>query len=469
LVERPDWRDEPVVVVEADAPAAKVLFTNRAARRLRIHPGMQFAQAQSLTARLRATAVPPRRIHDAVDALLATLLSYSPVVAPERAQPGLFWLDPAGLQSLYSSLESWAAAVHGALPYAGAVVVGFNRLRCLAVARTRTGAWVLTTPEEERRLSAPVPLRRLSLPPALCDRLALLGVHTLRDLLALPAGEVRARLGADAVLHDLANGRFAPLQGAHIEAPLSVAIPVEPPEDNHARLLFLLKRHLHSALDRLAARCEALTVLTVGLTLEQAAPLQERIETAAPSLDVVRIADLVRLRLARLCFAAPVTELRLTLDAVQVRPEQLALLQGAPRRDLQAAGRAVARVNAAFGVGTVVRAELRPGHLPEAQFHWIPVREVQLPVPPEDTPPPLLRLLLPTPQRLPSRPQHEPERWLGDYGPVLCMHGPYRISGGWWRRPITRDYHYIETRTGNILWVFYDRERRLWCLQGSVE
>jgi protein ImuB len=47
--------------------------------------------------------------------------------------------------------------------------------------------------------------------------------------------------------------------------------------------------------------------------------------------------------------------------------------------------------------------------------------------------------------------------------------GPDVLSGGWWRRTIHRDYYFMETVRGDLLWLFYDRRRRQWFLHGRVE
>jgi protein ImuB len=48
------------------------------------------------------------------------------------------------------------------------------------------------------------------------------------------------------------------------------------------------------------------------------------------------------------------------------------------------------------------------------------------------------------------------------------MYGPDRIAGGWWARMRERDYYYVETRTGEILWIYYDRPARRFRLHGIV-
>jgi protein ImuB len=34
---------------------------------------------------------------------------------------------------------------------------------------------------------------------------------------------------------------------------------------------------------------------------------------------------------------------------------------------------------------------------------------------------------------------------------------------------VHREYYFAETRKGDLLWMYYDRPRRRWFLQGRVE
>ena len=77
-------------------------------------------------------------------------------------------------------------------------------------------------------------------------------------------------------------------------------------------------------------------------------------------------------------------------------------------------------------------------------------------------------MLLPPP---PHRSTHD-DGWVVSglsYGAVLKLHGPYLLSGGWWRKEVRRDYSFAETKRGECLWLYYDRERRRWYLQGLVQ
>ena len=479
LRERPEWRSEPVVIVEDDRPLAEIIWTNRAALDLRVQRGMRFGQAQALASRLRAAVVPAADIATVVNELLVWLLRFSPNVEPAQLWPGVFWVDASGLELLYATLRRWAEQVRAAVAAQGfvaSVVVGFQRFSVFAIARTRTDTLVLTDAAEEARLARNVPLAQLDISPKLRDQMAVLGVHTLGDFLALRASDLRLRYGEEAEhLHAQASGvTWEPLKPEHPAEAVHREVQIEPADDDLARLLFTLKSMLHEIVNELVARSEAMVALRLVLSLDHASAIQERIEAAAPTLDVVQLLDLVRLRLSAKALAAPVTQINAEAEALRVHPEQLLLLRGTQKRDLAAARRAMAQVKAAFGHNSVVRAKLLARHLPESSFRWEPIHEVNAPAPAPavagvGSSLPLVRRLYAEPVALPPMPTHEPEGWLGVHGSVQQMHGPYRISGGWWLGRIERDYFYAETTTGEILWLYYDRPRRRWFLHGIVD
>jgi protein ImuB len=56
------------------------------------------------------------------------------------------------------------------------------------------------------------------------------------------------------------------------------------------------------------------------------------------------------------------------------------------------------------------------------------------------------------------------------HGPVSRLRGPYLVSGGWWRGGgVHREYYFAEMKSGDLLWIYYDRGRRQWLLEGRVE
>ncbi|MCB1154837.1 DNA polymerase Y family protein, partial [bacterium] len=92
----------------------------------------------------------------------------------------------------------------------------------------------------------------------------------------------------------------------------------------------------------------------------------------------------------------------------------------------------------------------------------------------EATKPRLIRTMHAKPKPLPTQRRHDTatDGWMvagPAAGPVVRSHGPYLVSGGWWRKEVRRRYFYVETQRGQWHWIFYDERRRRWFEQGRVE
>jgi protein ImuB len=489
LRQYPEWVPYPAAVVAEDKPQGLVLWVNEKARQLGVLPGIRYAAALSLAAGLHASEIAPPEIHNAVKNLARRLMCFTPEVEPAAEEPGVFWLNGVGLKYLYPSSLKWAHALHAdiaAEKFQVSVVAGFTRFGTYAVAKTKRGVTVFTDPVEERLAAEKVPLQRLDLDPDFRDTLFKLGIKTVGALLALPPVGLRERFGQKAYrLHRMAAGDlWMPLDPYKPEEPVKQHRILDDPENDTTRLLFLIKQLLHPMLAALAARAQALETLWIALLIDKADRLKEQIRPAAPTLNSSQILDLVRLRLESMQFSAGVTEIELKAEACAATVEQLRLFSEGSVRDLDAANRALARLRAEFGDSAVVQAKLRDGHLPEARFAWEPLSRVKLPrkdlnglndlnVLNSQTAKVLVRRIMAKPMPLPGVPRHTHEDgWLilgHKYGSVDKLSGPYVFSGGWWNREIKRDYYFAETRRGAIAWVYYDRVRRRWFLQGWVE
>jgi len=487
----------PAAVVAEDKPQGLILWVNNKARRAGVLPGLRYAAAFSLASGLRAGEVSPAEIDKAVAALTEELIRFSPEVEPATEEPGVFWLNGMGLSRLYASAQKWGYAIHRGIQAQGfqaGVVVGFTRFGTYAVARVKKGITVFSDPAEEKRAAQEVPLDRLDLDPGFRDTLFKLGIKTVGALLALPAAGLRERFGPRAHrLYRMAAGElWTPFAPCRPEELITQRRILDDPEDDVTRLLFLIKQMLHPMLVALAARTQALAGLWLDFLIDRGGRLKEQIRPAAPTLEAVQILDLVRLRLEAIQFAAGVVEIELGAEAAPATVEQLRLFGEGAVRDLDAANRALARLRAEFGEQAVVRAKLTNGHLPEARFAWEPLTRVRLPkndLNPStalragsaerlndlnvlNPPRILVRRIMAKPLPLSSAPHHSHEDgWLllgPKYGPVDKLMGPYVFSGGWWHREIQRDYYFAETRRGDLLWLYYDRVRRRWFLQGAI-
>jgi len=476
LRERPAWRAGPVAVLANDRSDAPLVHVNAIARRAGLVVGMRHGAARDRVPALRAAAVTAGQVIIAVEDLVVALQTFSPRVEPDPEQPGVFFVDPEGLGQLYGGPRNWATSVHRYLDGRGfrsAVVIGFGRFSTFAVARGRSGPLVVPSAHRTRELAEQVPLEALGITAELRDALGLLDVRTIGDLAGLPGDAVRARFGEEAAhLHALSSDDpQLPMQARAQDEPVRVELALEPPDDDLARLLFGIKGGLHEMARALAARQEVLSALRLELSLEGSEPVVERVEPAAPTRDVVLLVDLVRLRLGDTRLCAPVTAVTLVAESARATGEQLVMWRE-PERDLRAGERALARVRAAFGPRSVTKACLEDAHLPEAAFSYEPVGNLARPVRSRDpaTPntPPLVRRVLPRPRPIAARSGSDPASGPALEGAPLRLFGPYRVSGGWWRRTVERDYYYAESG-GELLWLYYDRPRSQWFLHGIVD
>lgn len=485
-----DWAGHPTAVVAEDKPQGEVLWINRQAHAARIRTGMRYAEALSLVGTLRAGVVSPEEIAAAVDEIAAALRRFSPEIEPCRwpGEPGVFWLNASGFERLQPSLQKWAGGIGQSLreaKLAATVVVGFDRFSTYALARRHSddGTLVLRSARAERERSGAVPLDVLNLDPKLRDDLARLGIDDVEGMRRLPAGALMERFGRQS--HDLQR-----LVNGDLPAPLEPAVAVEAvrgsyevdPEDrclDRQALLFLVKQCLGELEAEVRRRGESFAAIVLRCQLDDGCPdHEERIEPAEPTLDPVQLVDLVRLRLESVTFQAPLLGFELLAETAATRREQRELFAERPKRDLKAANRALARLRAELGERAVLRAVSRDGHLPEARFGWQTLKEIgQRKLPFEDQladtvrEAPLVRRLLPEPMPLSSSKDPTDGWFLGGLagGPVQQLWGPFTVSGGWWRRTQHRDYYFVETRRGDLLWVYHDRTRRRWFLHGTVE
>jgi protein ImuB len=499
--DRPEWAGLPIAVVEDDRPQAKVQWVSRSAQQLGIRVGMRYAAALGISRELRAAPIAAARMAEVRAQLAGALHRCSPRVEPDAERPGVIWIDPSGMVSLFGSYERWAQSIAGELvahDLFGAVVVGFVRMRCWAIARSRRDAFVVASEDEERRLAGRVAIARLDVPPELDAALEVLGLRTLDDLLALAPGELSVRFGPEAArLHALFAGALpTPMSPLVPTQPIAIEAELDPPDDDHARLLFCAKGALHALMIALGHRRLALAALRVTLALERGLTHVEELRPARATRDAAMVLELLRLRLANVSLPERVARLHLEAEPAPPDGAQLSLLEGARRRDPDAASRGLARLRAAFGDAAVTRAQLADDWLPERQFRWEPVSTIALPRrarreeeivrgdPPPAPPaaregredaaregredprvPPLVRRLFPSPRALApdreGRPICDP--------PIAAMSGPYRLESGWWAQSAIRDYWYAERADGALLWLYRDTALDRWFVQGIVD
>jgi protein ImuB len=470
----PAWIEQPVAVVEDERPQSRVLFVNAQARRLGVHTGQRYAMALSLARHLHASTVPPSQIERGVRLIADRLRRYSPHVEPSTEQHGVFWLDASGLRHLYPSLQAWADLIRVDLQQEGliaSIAVGFSRFGAYALATSQRGVLVCVDAEDERTRVERVPLARLRLDPDVRDRLFALGIDTVGGFLRLPVGSLRTRFGAEVeALHRLASGtQWAPLVPVSAIVRHQRRVEFDAPEHNVDRLIFAIKNHLDVLAAAVARLSQAIVEVVLWMTLDDRSTRSESVTPAAATLDVAQLLTLVRLRLDAVQLSAGqpraesrgIVTLRVSVNTCPATSDQRGLLPERTRRDAAAANRSLARLRAELGEDSVVRAVIRDAHLPSARFAWEPLTHV-----PEHAAPrvvtmrPLVRRILATSISTSSGWESiEP----------LNPDGPYVIAGGWWSGGVRREYYFVRTSDGALLWIYFDHRRQQFVLQGTVE
>lgn len=389
------------------------------------------------------------------------LFRASPRIEPSIEEPGVFWLDGTGILPLFPSPRAWGEAIAREIAAArleASVAVGFSRFGSYAVARAGPGGLrVLESREEEPAAVSAAPLLRLPLDPAAREALDRLGVRTLGDLARLPAGGLALRFGgAVARLRDLAALEIDdPLSARPGRPTLSASLDLEPPEARSPAILLEIGRLLDALLPKAAAREEAIWEIRIDLDLARQGTRTERLRPAAPTRDRASLLLLARVRLEAIGLEAPVSRVGLALATVPQAKREGGLYAEAPGRSPKEAARALAILRADLGDAAICRAEILDAHLPEARFAWRPIEQPVRPAPrPSNGPPPLVRRI---------RTRASPASVRAD--PSL---GPYIVSGGWWRAPVDRAYYFSEEGEG-ILWIYLERTRGAWFLQGRIE
>lgn len=455
----------PLVVVEHDRPNARIVDLDRCALAAGLHVGMRWSEALGLCPDLQASLIPPAGERAALmREVESRLRAFSPRLEADPDLPGLWWLDARGLRGLHGTPERWAERLRRAVADGGwrvRLVLGWSRAGSWAATFVGPPLRIFASPAEESAALAATPLLRLPLPPEAAETFARLGLRTVGDLTARSPDAMGDRFGPAWArwARLLRDGDPRPLHGPPPAGAPMVERVFEPPETNRERLLFAGLADLGTLLDRLRNRGEQPTGLRLDLRLEGRREQTLELRPAAPTGERRIWADLLRLRLDRLTLPHGVEGWRLTGPPERARGEQLMTAATRPKRDPAELRRALDRLRAAFGDAAVCTLTAGDGHLPATRQRPQPLRDLPSPRPaPPAASPPRVRRLYRAPRE--ATPPSAAER--------TTARGPWRLSGGWWRREVVRDLWWIERPDGRRLWLAHDPRRSRWTALGEL-
>jgi protein ImuB len=468
----PGLRDAPCVVLDRDDPEGRVQGLNRSAHDAGIRPAMRYAMALSLVGSLQARVVTDALERSARSTIVGLLRDSGPAVETSRERPGVFWVDASGLPRghLHAWGETLRARLHDA-GWAARVAIGFSRAGTLGGVLGSAGVRVFDAPDDEDATLATVPLRRLGLPRDDLMRLERLGLRTLGCLRGLDRDALRRRFDPDLVrmLDRLRADDPLPLCPPSAQGPEQTTVDWELPESRAFALVDACEEGVVRGLRRLRSRGLCAARIDLALTLDDRSDRTVEVAFSEPLDQWPPIRALLLLRLERTPPRAGVCRLTLSLHGRAPQAEQQSLFRAGSVRDLAAGTRALDRVRAHLGDHAVFVLEPTDGHLPEQRMRRAPVRRVTAPRPPHPPRTVFIRQLLDPPRPLPHAPWDAPDGvLLPGLGATTHTSGPWTLEGGWWGTPWNRDYFYIETADGQILWIFHDRRAGGWFLHGRI-
>ncbi|RMF80148.1 MAG: DNA polymerase Y family protein [Planctomycetota bacterium] len=482
----------PLVLTRRAGAAVIVERVCPRAQQRGVRSGMTLAQAQALAPNLCARPSAAHRDAALMRRLTHWALRFSPVV--EVFTSDALLLDITGCAHLFGGEAPLARQVVGGLAQQGLhakAAVADTPGAAYALATAGTDAIIVVPVGQTCAYLAPLPPSALRIEPHAVERLDMLGVRTIGDLLMLPRSTLPARFGAQLVrrLRQALGEAPEPLTPSEDE-PLPVAqTAFETPVRDGQTIRFVLQRLLNDLYAQLERRDLALRGLQCVMTCEDRAPAVQTISLSHASRSWRHVSSLAVERVAQLDPTPGVCGLRLiACETTRWRGVQNHLFSSASPRSDEEIGCLVDRLINRLGEAAVVRAELVDDHQPERAFQYVPVAQGRLdargaadadaPTRRPDQPPPgssaqprPLRLLpRPAPLKVIALLPDGPPTWVATANreyPIASACGPERIETGWWRGPdVQRDYFRLTTEHGGQLWVFRDCRSGRWYLHG---
>jgi len=481
LHEQPEREGRPIVVFREEAGRTRVLCATPQAERAGVLPGLALPDARALVPEVEAEPEAPWGERERLNALGELLLEFGPRVVP--LPPDAIAVEVGGSAGLFGGEESLLRLLSARLERAGfrartAVSDGPLASRVLAQLGPRD-ALVVPRGKQAQAL-APLPVRSLllglgpELDPAetaggrpeaagegFVRALDLLGIRRVRELAALPEGEVGERFGPlGRLLHRRAHGLAEP--------PLSELCPADEVREilelegacvGWEPLLFHVKRLLDRAALRLEARGEAAARLRLELLHHPDGASDVEVTLGRPTRDPRVLHRVLRERLDQPTAAkGPIVQLALVVaEAERSEGVQRDLVLAAEQRGEDVPD-LVERLQAALGDDAVFSPRLVDSHRPEAAWEPGP------PLPTSDgsratatLPRPLA--LFTTPEPLELAPGGRGiVRWRGRLLPVASRGPLERLSGEWWTgASFDRAYRELLLADGTRLWTWLDR------------
>src|ERR1022692_1923030 len=389
-------------------------------------------------------------------------------------------LDLTGLDRLLGSPADIANQIAARAAAAGLrvhVAVAANPDAAICAARAYPGVTVVR-PERQSRLLGGLPLELLDPPEDVLETWHLWGLHTFRDLAALPLADLAVRMGAAGVEYQRrAQGVLErPLLPETIAPEYVTSMELEYPVAETEPLLFVLSGMLGALCAELESRGMAADELHYSAGILPNGKWERSLRLPCPMRDAKALLKLLQLDLEK--HPPPTPVVSITLRATPVPPQLLQrglFLPAAPEPEKLEI--TLARIARLIGEDRLGSPELLDTHRRDA-FRLIHFRVPEGFVGtrknteerPEEHGKLALRRFRPP---LPARVRGCPPMYVtaqGIQGRVEAAAGPWRSSGDWWNAlRWSRDEWDIAVTDGVLYRIFLDLDTHVWYVDGCYD
>jgi protein ImuB len=417
------------------------------------------------------------------EAALDALDAASPLV--EDDGPGLALLEMRGIEG---DATRWLGSVRGALAVCSEFDtipfrLGLAANKFVAHAAAHVADGTIVPAGCEASFVAPLPLEALDLERDAIERLHLFGISTLGALAALPHGPFVRRFGSEAAIwHAHARGLDdTPIVPRPRALRIDRSIYGEGTAEYEEQLLFALRSLVARVADDVAYAGKRCGFLHLTLECEDGARLCISTTLAQPTARSATMFDLLRALLEGVVVRSPVVGLQLSAERLEEGGTELSLFSGGDP-DPEVVAIALARLEAALGPHSALRARLEAGNRYETRFAYEPFTAAgtdrhRAPPPDADRAPlsetGTLAYRMFAPREIEvrierGRPGRVAERT------VLDVAGPWRVDELWWaealdaaQTPYVADAYDVLLDDGIVRRIVFERGR--WYLRGIYD
>jgi protein ImuB len=378
--------DEPLAVLHAN----RVVAASQGAQADGVATGLRRREAQARCPTLEVLDHDPALDARAFEPVVAAVETVTPLI--EIVRPGLCAFATRGPSRYHGGdlamMELVEQRVAQVIDGRGEVCVGTADgpfAARLAAQMSNRSDERLVPPGGSAAFLAPLPIEVLDRP-ELTSVLSRLGLTTLGRFAALQPADVLARFGTDGLTaHRLAAGLDEhPPDTRPVPPSFEVATELDPPAERVDQVAFVAKTladQLHARLDAMGLAC---TRLSIGAETEHGERL-ERLWRHDGALTAAAIAERVRWQFdgwlngsAATRPTSGVARLALAPDEVRTATGRQLGFWGGQSAEGERAARAVARVQAILGPGSVYVPERRGGREPLDQVAAVPAEAFDL-------------------------------------------------------------------------------------------